>query len=60
MIVSFKDEGTRDVFEANDTRNARTTCPQHLWRVAARKLHHLDAAVTLLELTEPPGTGLKS
>jgi proteic killer suppression protein len=59
MILSFKDEGTRDVYEGNDTRDARQTCPQHLWNVAVRKLHHLDAAVTLLELTEPPGNRLE-
>ena len=38
MIVSFKDHGTRDVFEGNDTRGARQTCPQNLWPVASRKL----------------------
>lgn len=59
MIVSFKDEGTRDVYEGNDTRDARRTCPEQLWRAAAGKLQRLDSAVTLLELAEPPGNRLE-
>lgn len=59
MIVSFKDEGTRDIFEGNDTRAARKTCPQILWRVAHRRLVMLDEAGQPDDLREPPGNRLE-
>jgi proteic killer suppression protein len=59
MIVSFKDEGTRDIFEANDTRDARQTCPRTLWRVARKRLEDLDLAQALLDLTSPAGNRLE-
>lgn len=59
MIVSFKDGGTRDVFEGNDTRGARQTCPQTLWRVAIRKLQQLDNTQWLGALNSPPGNRLE-
>lgn len=59
MIVSFKDEGTRDVYEGRDTRNARRTCPQHLWRVARKQLDDLDDAQILTDLREPPRNRLE-
>ena len=59
MIVSFKDEGTRDVFLGLDSRKARHTCPRLLWPIAQRKLAQLNAVRTLAELTRPPGNRLK-
>jgi proteic killer suppression protein len=59
MIVSFKDEGTRDILEGNNTRRARKTCPQMLWPTARRKLVALDDAVEPDELREPPGNRLE-
>jgi proteic killer suppression protein len=59
MIVSFKDEGTRDIFAELDTRAARRTCPQLLWRIALRKLSALNDAAHLSELLEPPGNRLE-
>lgn len=59
MIVSFKDEGTRDVFEDNDTRKARQVCPRDLWSVAERKLDQIEAAHALAELLDPPGNRLE-
>jgi proteic killer suppression protein len=59
MIVSFKDEGTRDIFASLDTRAARKTCPQILWRAALRKLSALNDAADLSELVEPPGNRLE-
>lgn len=59
MIISFKDEGTRDVFFRLDTRKARATCPRLLWPAAFRKLVLLDRAQTVAELTKPPGNRLK-
>lgn len=59
MIVSFKDEGTRDIFAKNDTRAARKACPQLLWSVALRKLMMLERARQVIDLLEPPGNRLE-
>ena len=55
MIVSFKDDGTRDIFLRLDTRDARQTCPRQIWTVAQRKLLALDRAGAVEELIQPPG-----
>lgn len=60
MIVSFHNQGTEDVFNGRSTRAARQVCPQNLWRIAARKLDQLNAAVTLASLSQPPGNKLKA
>ena len=60
MIVSFKDEGTKDIFNGENTKAARKTCPESLWKVAARKLDQLDSATTLNELRIPPGNRLEA
>lgn len=59
MILSFKDEGTRDVYEGNDTRDARKTCPPPLWPVALRKLQLIDRAQELGQLATPGGNRLE-
>ena len=59
MIVSFKDEGTRDVWELQDTRAARRACPQHLWATAHRKLTAMNEALALHDLRQPPGNRLE-
>lgn len=59
MIISFKDDGTRDIWEIEDTRAARRTCPQHLWAAARNKLELLDDAKHLAELAVPPGNRLE-
>lgn len=55
MIQSFRDAGTEDVFNGHDTKAARRRCPSSLWRIAARKLDHLDSAIRLDDLRIPPG-----
>lgn len=60
MIQSFKDEGTEDVFNGKNTRLARRSCPEDVWRVAARKLDQLDSVINLLELKIPPGNKLEA
>ena len=60
MIQSFKTAGTEDIFYGRNTRAARGTCPQTLWRIAARKLDQLDSAVALPELQLPPGNRLEA
>ena len=59
MIRSFKDEGTQDVFNGLKTKAARNTCPESLWRIAARKLDMIDSADVLNDLRIPPGNRLE-
>ena len=60
MIVSFKDKGTGDVFNGEDTRAARRTCPEAIWKVAGRKLDLLDAVANINELRIPPHNRLEA
>jgi proteic killer suppression protein len=60
VIQSFRDKGTEDVFNGKNTRTARETCPEALWRVANRKLDLLDSVITLHELSIPPGNRLET
>ncbi len=60
MIQSFKDQGTEDIFNGLRTRAARKTCPEDLWRIAARKIDLLDSVVSLGELRIPPGNRLEA
>jgi proteic killer suppression protein len=60
MIVSFKNEGTEDIFNGKSTRAARKTCPAPLWKVADRKLDQLDSVFALNELRIPPGNQLEA
>lgn len=60
MILSFKDIGTEDIFNGENTKSARKTCPQTLYSVAFRKLDQIDSAVELNELRVPPGNRLEA
>jgi toxin HigB-1 len=60
MIVAFKDEGTEDIFDGKNTKAARKTCPEALWKVARRKLDLLDSATTLADLKIPLGNKLEA
>lgn len=60
MIQSFKNQGTRDIFNGKPTKAARKLCPQSLWKIAARKLDQLDSASFLDELRIPPGNRLEA
>ena len=55
MIHAFKNQGTEDVFNGKNTKNARKICPRTLWRLASRKLDQLDSIKFLEELRVPPG-----
>jgi proteic killer suppression protein len=59
MIQAFKTKGTEDIFNDVNSREARKTCPEILWRVAARKLDQLDSVESLTELRIPPGNHLE-
>ena len=60
MISSFKNQGTEDIFNGKNTKVARKTCPQKLWKVSARKLDQLDSISILDELRIPPGNRFES
>jgi len=60
MILSFRNEGTEDIFNGENTKTARRTCPQSLWKVASRKLDQLDSVTALQELRIPPGNQLET
>ena len=59
MIGSFGDDGTEDIFDGRDTKKARKSCPQNLWRVARRKLDQVNQARDLDDLRVPPGNRLE-
>lgn len=59
MIQSFKDAGTEAIFNGLNTKPARKTCPETLWKVVARKLDQLDSVTALQELSIPPGNRLE-
>jgi proteic killer suppression protein len=59
VIASFEDKGTEDVFNNEDTRAARRTCPREIWNVAQRKLAMIEAAAALGDLRVPPGNELE-
>ena len=53
MIVSFKDKGTKDIFDGDDTKAARKTLPSIVHEKGAGVLDRLNAAVSLRSLSLP-------
>jgi len=60
MIHSFKNAGTEDIFNGENTKGARKICPNALWKIATRKLDQIDSVTTLQELKIPPGNQLEA
>ncbi|MCB1920618.1 MAG: type II toxin-antitoxin system RelE/ParE family toxin [Candidatus Competibacteraceae bacterium] len=60
MIIAFRDQGTEDIFNGYNSKVARKTCPETLWKIAARKLDQLDSVTALDELRIPPGNRLEA
>jgi proteic killer suppression protein len=60
VIKSFHDKGTEDIFDRRNTKEARETCPQQIWRIAQRKLDQLKGVVSLESLKIPPGNLLEA
>lgn len=60
MIKTFKNKGTEDIFNGNSTKDARSICPQSLWKNVSRKLDQLDSAGRLDDLKVPPGNMLEA
>jgi len=53
LIVSFKDRGTEDIFDGEDTRAARRRLPPNLHEKGAGTLDRLNSAVSLQSLSLP-------
>ena len=60
MIRSFGNQGTEDVFNRVNSKDARKICPTTIWPTARRKLDQLNAAVSLRSLDIPPGNRLEA
>ena len=60
MIQSFANQGTEDIFNGVNSREARRTYPNNIWRIAFRKLDQLDSVERINELRIPPGNRLES
>jgi proteic killer suppression protein len=60
MIKSFKNNGTEDIFNGKNTKDARRLCPKDVWKIATRKLDQLDSVIKLDELKIPPGNMLEA
>lgn len=59
VIAGFKNKGSEDVFDNEDSREARKVCPRQIWKVAKRKLEYLNAANRLDDLRAPPNNRLE-
>lgn len=59
MVKSFKNQGTEDIFNGRNSKEARKICSSSLWRIAARKLEQLDSVTSITELRIPPGNMLE-
>ncbi len=53
LIVSFRNQGTEDVFDGLNSKAARRTLPSDLHRKAGKTLDRIEAAVSLNSLTLP-------
>ncbi len=58
MIRNFNGAAAEDIFNGDNTREARKV-PQTIWRVARRKLEHIDSAESLQDLAAIPGNRLE-
>lgn len=59
MIQSFKNAGTKDIFDRTDSKAARKLLSKLLWPKAVRLLHFLNAAHQARDMKVPPGNGLE-
>ena len=53
MIISFKERGTEDIFDGENTKLARKTLPSQLHEKAGKTLDRLNSAVSLQSLSLP-------
>jgi proteic killer suppression protein len=59
MILSFKNQGTEDVFDGTASSVARKSCPPSIWPIAQRKLDQINRVGSVAELKIPPGNRLE-
>jgi toxin HigB-1 len=59
VITYFRNKGTEDIFNGDNTKEARKICPRSLWKVATRKLDQLDSVAALNELRVPPANSFE-
>lgn len=59
MIVSFADSGTEDIWQGENSKRARKTCPRGVWNTASRRLDALEAATSLEDLAAIPSHRLE-
>lgn len=57
MILSFKDQATKDIYDGLDSKAARKI-PKEVWVVARRKLDQLNRAITTDDMKAPPNNRL--
>lgn len=60
MIKLFTNNGTEDIFNGKNTKDARKICPREVWKIATRKLDQLDSVTKLDDLKIPPGNMLEA
>lgn len=60
MIQAFKDTGTEDIFNGENTKAAGKICPRSIGKIAVRKLDQIDSAAALYELRIPPNNKLEA
>lgn len=60
MIVTFRDQGTEDIFDGLSSRAARNCCPEAVWAIARRKLDQINRVGDVRELRLPPGNRLEA
>ncbi|MFC1499590.1 type II toxin-antitoxin system RelE/ParE family toxin [Candidatus Zixiibacteriota bacterium] len=60
MIVSFRNRATEDLFYGRSTKAARRALPHQLWKVAGKRLDHLDSADQMEDLRVPPSNRLEA
>jgi proteic killer suppression protein len=58
MILGFRDHATRDIYNGENTKAARSI-PMSIWNISFRKLDLLNAARQLHDLRIPPGNRLE-
>lgn len=59
MIISFHNDATRDIYDGEESKAARSI-PKNIWSVSQRKLDLLNSAHSLLDLKAPPANRLEA
>jgi toxin HigB-1 len=59
MIVSFRDDETRSIYDGVESKAARRRLPVELWKAALRRLDQMDTVTRLDQLAVPPGNALE-